>query len=57
MVKSGLSSSTIYFVPKGQQGRYTSNLDEALQSCSSRGGENCFWKKDVHYDFPGFYLL
>lgn len=29
MVKAA-SSSTIYFVPKGQQGRYTSNLDEAL---------------------------
>ena len=34
MVKAA-SSSTIYFVPKGQQGRYTDNLDEALQSCSS----------------------
>ena len=31
MVKAA-SSSTIYFVPKGQQGRYTDNLDEALQS-------------------------
>ena len=36
MVKAA-SSSTIYFVPKGQQGRYTDNLDEALQSL--------FWKK------------
>ena len=52
MVKAA-SSSTIYFVPKGQQGRYTSNLDEALQSCSSRGGEIVL-EKDVHYDFPDF---
>ena len=52
MVKAA-SSSTIYFVPKGQQGRYTDNLDEALQSCSSRGGE-IILEKDVHYDFPDF---
>lgn len=52
MVKAA-SSSTIYFVPKGQQGRYTGNLDEALQSCSSRGGEIVL-EKDVHYDFPDF---
>ena len=52
MVKAA-SSGTIYFVPKGQQGRYTSNLDEALQSCSSRGGEIVL-EKDVHYDFPDF---
>ncbi len=52
MVKAA-SSSTIYYVPKGQQGRYTSNLDEALQSCSSRGGE-IILEKDVHYDFPDF---
>ena len=29
------------------------NLDEALQSCSSRGGE-IILEKDVHYDFPDF---
>lgn len=52
MVKAA-SSSTIYYVPKGQQGRYTGNLDEALQSCSSRGGE-IILEKDVHYDFPDF---
>ena len=49
MVKAA-SSSTIYFVPKGQQGRYTDNLDEALQSCSSRGGE-IILEKDVHFTY------
>lgn len=52
MVKAA-SAGSIYYVPKGQQGRYTSNLDEALQSCSSRGGEIVL-EKDVHYDFPDF---
>lgn len=52
MVKAA-STGSIYYVPKGQQGRYTGNLDEALQSCSSRGGEIVL-EKDVHYDFPDF---
>ena len=52
MVKAA-SAGSIYYVPKGQQGRYTGNLDEALQSCSSRGGEIVL-EKDVHYDFPDF---
>ena len=45
------SSGSIYYVPSGQQGRYTESLDEALQSCYVHGG-TIVLERDVHYDFP-----
>lgn len=45
------SSGSIYYVPSGQQGRYTESLDEALQSCYVHGG-TIVLERDVYYDFP-----
>lgn len=52
-VVKAAATGSIYYAPRGQQGCYTECLDDALQSCSVRGG-TIVLGRDIFYDYPDF---